>query len=77
MTETIVNFYLKEIVDDEKSDEITITIIRKGKTRSQSVNSKKLDSLTATEQQTIKAAIAIVDKYRASNEGAQDMKYGL
>lgn len=77
----IVNFYLKEVVSENDDslgeDEIAITVIRKGKNRSQSVNTKRLSDLTAVEQQTIRAAMAIVEKYRAQNEGAQDMKYGL
>jgi precorrin-3B methylase len=70
-----VTFYLKENTEIEES--LTVTIVRKNKSRSQSVNVKKLDDLTATEQQTMRALIAIVEKYRAPSEGAQDMKYGL
>ena len=82
MKETRVNFYMKEVVvaddSEEQKDEITITVIKRGgNNRSQLVNSKMLDDLTATEQQTIKAAVAIVEKYRALSEGAQDMKYSL
>lgn len=77
----IINFFLKEVAEenpDDRQDEITITLIKRGrKGRSQSVNTKHLDDLTAVEQQTIRAAMAIVEKYRAKSEGAEDMKYGL
>jgi len=56
-----VSFYLKE-VEDIPEDSITITIVRKNN-KSQSVNSKKLDDLTAVEQQTIKQIISVVEKY--------------
>jgi len=70
-----VTFYLKEREDIEES--VTITVIRKKKDRLQSVNVKKLDDLTAIEQQTMRAVIAIIDKYRGEDQGAKDLRYGL
>ena len=61
----------------KEDGEITISIIRKGGgERSQSVNAKKLDDLSATEQQTIKSLESIVDKYRIET-GSTELKYGL
>ena len=70
-----VTFYLKEREDIEES--VTITVIRKKKDRLQSVNVKKLDDLTAIEQQTMRAVVAIVEKYRGEDQGAKDLRYGL
>lgn len=68
-----VTFYLKE--DNEiEEDSVSITIVRKNKSRSQSVNAKKLDDLTTTEQQTIKSLISIIEKYRGEGK---ELTYGL
>jgi len=71
-----VTFYLKEHGDIE-DESVTITILRKKKNRTQSVNVKKLDDLTAVEQQTMRAVLAIVEKYRGEDQGAKDLKYSL
>lgn len=73
-----VNFHLKEDPDMKEDGEITISIIRKGSNgeRSQSVNSKKLDDLSAIEQQTIKSLESIIDKYRIET-GSTELKYSL
>jgi tRNA G18 (ribose-2'-O)-methylase SpoU len=71
-----VTFYLKER-EDIAEESVTITIIRKKKDRLQSVNVKKLDDLTAIEQQTMRAVVAIVEKYRGEDQGAKDLRYGL
>lgn len=71
-----INFYLKE---EENLDEdyVTITIVRKGKERHQSANAKKLEDLTAIEQQNIKLTIATIEKYSSEIEGATELTYGL
>lgn len=71
-----VTFYLKEREDIEE-ESVTITIIRKKKGRLQSVNVKRLDDLTAVEQQTMRSVVAIVEKYRGEDQGAKDLRYGL
>lgn len=73
-----VNFHLKEDPDMKEDGEITISIIRKGGSgeRSQSVNAKRLDELSAIEQQTIKSLESIVDKYRIET-GSTELKYSL
>ena len=72
-----INFHLKEDPDMKEDGEITISIIRKGSgERSQSVNAKKIDDLSATEQQTIKSLESIVDKYRIET-GSTELKYSL
>jgi hypothetical protein len=71
-----VTFYLKEDSGIE-DDSLTITIVRKNKKRSQSVNVKKLDGLTAVEQQTMRAIMAIAEKYRGEDQGSVDLKYSL
>jgi hypothetical protein len=71
-----VTFYLKEREDIEE-ESVTITIIRKKKDRLQSVNVKRLDDLTAVEQQTMRSVVAIVEKYRGEDQGAKDLRYGL
>lgn len=72
----IVNLYIKEDVDIEE-ESVAITIIRKSKDRAQSVNVKKLDDLTAIEQQTMRSLIAMMEKYRGEDQGAKELKYGL
>lgn len=71
-----VNFHLKEDVGIEE-EEITISIISKSKERSQSVSAKRLDDLTAVEQQTIKSLKSIIEKYRGEPAGTIELKYGL
>ena len=71
-----VNFHLKEDPDVEE-EEITISIIKRSKDRSQSVNAKRLDDLSATEQQTIKSLESIIEKYRAETSGSIELKYSL
>jgi hypothetical protein len=71
----IVNLYIKEDLDIEE-DSIAITIIRKSKDRFQSINVKKLDNLTAIEQQTMRSVIAMMEKYRGE-QGSVNLKYGL
>ena len=58
-----ITFYLKEENEIEE-ESVSITIVRKGKKRSQSVNAKKLDDLTAIEQQTMRSIVSIIEKYR-------------
>lgn len=73
----LVTLHLKEDMNIEE-DSITITVIKKSKDhRAQSVNAKKLDDLTAVEQQAMKALIATVEKYRTDESGATDIKYSL
>lgn len=80
---TKVNFYLKEVIssDDEENnseEEITISVIKRVKSgKSQTLNTKMLDDLSAIEQQSIKGVVAILEKYLSENEGAKDMKYSL
>ena len=78
---TKVNFYLKEVVVDEinSEQEITITLIKRVKEsgKTQMLNTKRLDDLSAVEQQSIKGVVAILEKYLCENEGAIDMKYSL
>ena len=69
-----ISFYVKEKNDIEE-DSMSIALVRKNK-NSQSVNVKKLDNLTAVEQQTIKSVIAIMEKYRKEDDSV-DLKYGL
>lgn len=71
-----INFYLKE-EDSLDEDYVTITIVRKGKERHQSANAKKLDDLTAIEQQNVKLMIATIEKYSSEIEGATELTYGL
>jgi hypothetical protein len=72
-----ITFYLKEESEIEE-ESASITIVRKGKDkkRSQSINAKKLDDLTATEQQTMRAVFSIIEKYRG-DQGAKELTYGL
>jgi hypothetical protein len=72
-----ITFYLKEESEIEE-ESASITIVRKGKDkkRSQSINAKKLDDLTATEQQTMRSVFSIVEKYRG-DQGAKELTYGL
>jgi hypothetical protein len=72
-----INFYLKEEDSLEDEDYVTITIVRKGKERHQSANAKKLDDLTAIEQQNIKLLIATIEKYSSGTEGAKELTYSL
>jgi hypothetical protein len=72
----IINFYLKEDSDIDQ-DEISVTVIRKKAKRSQSVNAKKLDNLTAVEQQNIKNIISTLEKYAGISQGAKELTYGL
>jgi len=69
-----ISFYVKEKNDIEE-ESMSIALVRKNK-NSQSVNVKKLDNLTAVEQQTIKSVIAIMEKYRKEDDSV-DLKYGL
>ena len=69
-----ISFYVKEKNDIEE-DSMSIALVRKNK-NSQSVNVKKLDNLTAVEQQRIKSVIAIMEKYRKEDDSV-DLKYGL
>jgi len=73
----IINLYIKEDGDNIEEDSLSITLVRKNKERSQSINVKRLDDLTAIEQQTMRAVMAIIEKYRGEDQGAKDMKYGL
>ena len=71
-----ITFYLKEESEIEE-ESVSITIVRKGKKRSQSVNAKKLDDLTAIEQQTMRSIVSIIEKYRGEDQGAKELTYGL
>jgi hypothetical protein len=69
-----ISFYVKEKNDIEE-ESMSIALVRKNK-NSQSVNVKKLDNLTAVEQQTIKSVISIMEKYRKEDDSV-DLKYKL
>lgn len=71
-----INFYVKEVGEIEE-ESVTITVVRKNKKRAQSVNVKKLDDLTAIEQQTMRSVLAIIEKYRGEDQGAKELNYGL
>jgi hypothetical protein len=71
-----ISFYIKE-EDNLEEDYLAISIVRKSKERHQSTNVKKLDDLTAVEQQMIKNIIITAEKYNTESEGAIDIKYNL
>lgn len=73
----LVTLHLKEDIDIDE-DSVTITVIKNSKNhRAQSVNVKKLDDLTAVEQQNIKMILATIEKYRTDESGAKDIRYSL
>jgi hypothetical protein len=73
----IINFLLKEAAGIEE-ESVTITFIKKNdKARSQTINAKDLTDLTAIEQQTIRAVLAISEKYRAKESGSTEITYSL
>ena len=71
-----ISFYIKE-EDNLEEDYIAISIVRKSTERHQATNIKKLDDLTAVEQQNIKNIIITAEKYNTESEGAIDIKYNL
>lgn len=71
-----ISFYIKEECELEE-DYISVVIMRKANDRRQSTNIKKLDDLTAVEQQFIKNIIVTAEKYNSENEGAINIKYNL
>ncbi len=72
----LINFYLKED-DSIKTDYVTISIVRKGKSRTQSTNAKDITDLTAIEQQQIRSLVATLEKYSSEDTGASQLTYGL
>lgn len=71
-----VNFYVRES-DDSEENEITITLVKQSKERHQVSNTKKLDDLTAIEQDAIKNVILALEKYSSQEEGGADLVYSL
>jgi hypothetical protein len=71
----IVNFYLKET--DSNEDSITITLIKKKKVRSQSINSVDTNKMSKNDTQNIKKIIAMVEKYSQKLNGAIQIVYNL
>jgi len=72
----IINFHLREC-DDSQENEITITMVKKSGERHQVTNTKKLDDLTAIEQDAIKNVILALEKYSCEQEGGTDLVYSL
>jgi hypothetical protein len=71
----IVNFYLKET--DSNEDSITITLIKKNKVRSQSINSVDTNKMSKNDTRNIKKIIAMVEKYSQKLNGAIQIVYNL
>lgn len=71
----IVNFYLKET--DSNEDSITITLIKKKKIRSQSINSVDTNKMSKNDTRNIKKIIAMVEKYSQKLNGAIQIVYNL
>jgi hypothetical protein len=71
----IVNFYLKET--DSNEDSITITLIKKKKVRSQSINSVDTNKMSKNDTRNIKKIIEMVEKYSQKLNGAIQIVYNL